>query len=69
MPREIATKEEFTALMERAVGVRVVRSGDSAKVKLKTKDALYTFKTTSDEADSLVKGAKVPVVEFGQKKK
>ena len=64
MPRELKTKEEFQKLLESAVEVRVSRHGDDAKVKLRTPEVLYTFKTTSEEADSLVKGTKAPVVEF-----
>jgi hypothetical protein len=64
VPRELRTKEEFQKLLESAVEVRVSRHGDEAKVKLRTPAALYTFKTTSEEADSLVKGTKAPVVEF-----
>jgi hypothetical protein len=60
----LRSKEEFEKLLELATEVRVSRSGESAKVKLRTKEALYTFKTTAEEADSLVKGAKVPVQEF-----
>ena len=68
MPREIASKEDFTRLLAQATEVRIVRAGDSAKVKLRTRDTLYTFKTTSQDADSLTKGAKVPIQELGQKK-
>jgi hypothetical protein len=64
MPREIKSKEEFEKLLETATEVRVSKSGDAAKVKLRTKIALYTFKTTAEEADSLAKGAKAPVQEF-----
>ncbi len=64
MPREISTKEQFAKLLEAATEVRVAREGDQAKVKLRTKDALYTFKTTSEDADALVKGVKKPVLEF-----
>ncbi len=64
MPREVKDKEQFGKLMEGATEVRVSRRGDEAKVKLRTKDALYTFKTTTEEADSMLKGAKIPVVEF-----
>jgi ribosomal L38e-like protein len=64
MPREIATKEAFEKLMENATEVRVVKSGDSAKVKLRTKGVLYTFKTNAEDADSLAKSAKVPIQEF-----
>ncbi len=64
MPKEITSKEEFAKLLDRASEVRVVRSGDSAKVKLRTKGALYTFKTSTEEADVLVKGTKAPVEEL-----
>jgi hypothetical protein len=64
MPREITDKAKFEKLLEAATEIRVARSGDNAKVKLRTKDTLYTFKTTSDEADAMIKGTKTPVVEF-----
>ena len=64
MPRELKSKEEFEKLLEGATEVRVVKTGDSAKVKLRTREALFTFKTTAEEADSMVKGIKVPVQEF-----
>jgi hypothetical protein len=64
MPKEIKDKVQFERLMEGATEVRVTRRGDEAKVKLRTKEALYTFKTTTEEADSMLKGVKAPVVEF-----
>ncbi len=64
VPQELRSKDEFTKLLEKAEEVRVARHGDEAKLKLRTRDALYTFKTTTEEADSLVKGIKAPVVEF-----
>lgn len=64
MPRELISKEEFEKILNSATEIRVSRQGDRAKVKLRTKDSLYTLKTTSEEADSLIKGAKAPVVEF-----
>jgi hypothetical protein len=63
VPRELKSKDEFEKLLERAAEIRVVRSGDDAKVKLRTKEGLFTFKTTSEEADALVKGTKTPIVE------
>ena len=68
MPREIKDKDEFTKLLNKATEIRVVRSGDDAKVKLRTDSVLYTFKTTSEEADSLTKGTKTPVQEINQTK-
>ena len=64
MPKELKTKEEFDRLVEGATELRVVRRGDSAKMKLRTADGLFTFKTTVAEADSMVKGVKAPVVEY-----
>ena len=64
MPKEIRSKVEFEKLLKSATEVRVSRKGEGAKVKLRMKDALYTFKTTSAEADTLVKGVKTPVVEY-----
>ena len=64
MPVELRNKDEFEKLLEGATEIRIARHGDEAKVKLRTKSALYTFKTTGEEADALVKGTKVPVVEF-----
>ena len=36
----------------------------AAKVKIRTRRQLYTYKTTEAEVDSLVKGTKVEVVEY-----
>jgi hypothetical protein len=64
VPKEITSKDQFEKLLDGATEVRVSRQGDQAKVKLRTRDALYTLRTTSEEADALVKGVKKPVVEF-----
>ena len=64
MPREIRSKEEFQKLLPSATEVRVVKDGESAKVKLRTRDQLYTFVTKEAEVESLTKGTKVPIVEF-----
>lgn len=64
MPREVKTKEEFDKLLEHATEIRVIRDEDSAKIKLRTRDALYTFKTTTEDADAVVKATKTPVVEL-----
>ena len=64
VPSEIASKEQFKKLLAQAFEVRVVRAEDSAKVKLRTKKGLFTFKATKAEADALTKGTKVPVVEI-----
>ena len=64
MPREVKTREEFDKLLERATEIRVLKGDDSAKVKLRTKEALYTFKMTAEDADALAKATKTPVVEL-----
>jgi hypothetical protein len=64
MPHELTSKDQFNELLKDAVEVRVVRDEDAAKVKIRTKRGLYTFKTTGEEADLLLKGIKVPVVKF-----
>ena len=53
--------------MSKAVELRVVRKDNAVKLKLRTPDYLYTFRTTEDEADDLIKNAKeIEVVEFNQ---
>lgn len=65
MPLEIRSKEDFERLVEKASEIRVVRGKDDAvKVKLRTPEALYTFKTTAAEADALTKGLKTPIIDF-----
>jgi hypothetical protein len=64
MPSELASKEQFKKLLEKAVEVRVARKGEVAKLKVRTRKGLFTLKTTGEEADKLVKDLKVPVVEF-----
>ena len=64
MPREIKTREDFQKLLPAATEVRVLRGEESAKVKLRTPEQLYTYKTSASEVDSLVKGLKIPVVEL-----
>ncbi len=64
MPKELKSQDEFDRILEHATEVRVSRKGDQAKIKLRTRESLYTFKTTSEGADSIIKGIKTPVFEF-----
>jgi len=64
VPREIKSKEEFQKLLPSATEVRVLRGEDTAKLKLRTPDRLYTFQTAATEVDALVKNLKIPVVEL-----
>jgi hypothetical protein len=66
MPKEIRNSAQFQGLMSKAIELRVVRLDDEVvKLKLRTPDYLYTFKTTEEEADGLIKNAKeLEVVEL-----
>jgi hypothetical protein len=69
MPKELKSSEQFEKLMPKAVELRVVREKDFVKLKLRTPDVLYTFKTNEDEADGILENAKdMQVVEFGKVK-
>lgn len=65
MPKEIKSSEQFQKLMSKASEIRVVRNEDAVKLKLRTPDFLYTYKTSSSEADDILKGVKdLAVVEL-----
>lgn len=65
MPKELRNVEQFQKLMPRAVELRVVRNKETVKLKLRTPDVLYTFKTNEEEAEDLIKSAKeIEIVEF-----
>ena len=69
MPREIRSAEQFQKLIPKALELRVVRKKESVKLKLRTPEYLYTFKTSDDEAEGIIKGAKeISVVEITAKK-
>ena len=59
--------------MPKAREVRVARTDDFVKIKLRTPEFLYTYKTNPDEAEDLIKAVKdIQVVDFTpvtQKKK
>jgi len=64
VPKEITTKEEFQKLLPEATEIRVLRGEESAKLKLRTKRFLCTFKTNSSDVDALLKGLKTPIIEI-----
>ena len=69
MPKELKSSEQFEKLLPRAVELRVVRDKDFVKLKLRTPEFLYTFKTNEEEADDIIKNAKeIEVIEFGRMK-
>lgn len=69
MPKELKTAEQFEKILPNAVELRVVRERDFVKLKLRTSDFLYTFKTNEDDAEEYIKNAKeLEVVEYGKPK-
>ena len=65
MPKEIRDSEQFQKLISKAQELRVVRFADFVKLKIRTPDYLYTYKTNRDEADDILKGVKdIEVIEF-----
>ena len=58
MPREIRDSEQFNKLIPKAVEMRVVRQKEIVKLKIRTPDYLYTYKTTEDEAQDIIKNSK-----------
>ncbi len=72
MPVEITDLEEFARIAQRAVECRVkrVRKTNIVKVKARTKRYLYTYKTTEDKLDEVLKkikcGGKIIDVDKGE---
>ena len=64
MARELKNKEEFEKMLSSAKEIRIVRADDGVKVKIRGDDYLYTLKTTEAEAEALIKGAKVDIIEY-----
>lgn len=64
MPRQINSKEELEKILPTATEIRLVKGDDQVKLKLRTKTLLYTFKTTEDEAEALIKGQKAEIIEY-----
>lgn len=58
MPKELRSVEQLEKLMPRGLELRVVRSKENVKLKLRTPEYLYTFKTDHDQAESILKNAK-----------
>lgn len=64
MPRIVFSKEEFERLLPMAKEVKVVRRGGRVKVKARLSRMLYTYITSEEEANDILKEVKVPVKEF-----
>jgi sRNA-binding carbon storage regulator CsrA len=65
MPLQVRSKDKAEELIEKASEIRVVKGkGDQVKIKFRTPEALYTYITTQDEASSMTKGLKTPIIDF-----
>ena len=65
MPKEITEESEFVEIAKtRASSCRIKRVGDVVKLKLRTPGHLYTFKTTADKAESLLKSLEIEQIEI-----
>jgi hypothetical protein len=62
MPVEIFNENEFLEIAKRAKECRVKRSKDSVKLKLRTSSKLYTYKTTPENAENLLKKITCPII-------
>jgi len=58
LPKEITDIEEFLRLSEKAEVCLIKRSGDVVKLKLRAPRYIYTFKTTPEETESILKKIK-----------
>lgn len=64
MPKEVLSIEEFRKVMPYASECRVVRSGETVKVKLRLKRLLYVYKTNTKDVDELLKEIKTDIIEI-----
>ncbi|MFQ6011261.1 MAG: hypothetical protein ACE5KG_03715 [Nitrososphaerales archaeon] len=64
MPKEVLDIEEFKKIIPYASECRVVRSGETVKVKLRTKRLLYVYKAKSEDADTLLKEINTEIIEL-----
>ena len=64
MPKEVLDIEEFKKAIPFASECRVVRSGETVKVKLRLKRLLYVYKTNTKDVDELLKEIKTDIIEI-----
>ncbi len=64
MPKEVLDVEEFRKVIPHATECRVVRSGETVKVKLRLKRLLYVYKTNTKDVDELLKEIKTDIIEI-----
>ena len=65
MPKQIFDEKEFLEIAQtRASECRIKRTKDAVKLKLRTPKHLYTFKTTPEKAEALLKEIEIEQVEL-----
>ena len=64
MPREIFDEGKFLELSEYAIHCRVKRLKEIVKLKLRTKKILYTYKTTPESAERLLRNISCDIIEL-----
>ncbi len=65
MPKEIFDEEEFLNIAKSlAVECRIKKSGDKVKLKLRTPKHLYTYKTETSKAESLLNQIEIEKIEL-----
>jgi len=64
MPKELTDIDSFKEMMKSASECRVVKRGNKVKIKIRTKRLLYTYVTTEEESNELLKDTSIQVVEI-----
>jgi hypothetical protein len=66
LPEELKSNEEFMTTLGLAsiCYVKRLKNSDVVKLKLRTKKRLYTYKTTPNEANQIIKNLNIPVEEI-----
>ncbi len=65
MPKEITDESEFIEIAKTlASSCRIKRVEGMVKLKLRTPKHLYTFKTTAEKAESLLKSLEIEQIEI-----
>jgi hypothetical protein len=64
MPIELKDEGKFLEIAKKADSCRVKRSKDEVKLKLRTKNELYVFKTSPAKAEELTKKIDINIVEL-----
>ena len=65
MPKELFDEKEFLEIAKsRANLCRIKKKGEFVKLKLRTPGRLYTYKTTTEKAEALLKQIEIEQVEL-----